>query len=223
MSNATTSIAIKSVGKGPRELELPVDGGSHIYGGTLVSQLSTGMLVPTSTSTAGPAIGVAVHEQDNTSGSDSDKRCRVLTDGVFVFANGTSTDACSEATALGSPVFAGDDHTVFDNDNSATLKRAGYFMGMEPDGGVRVLVLPILASLGTPAADVGALTLSAVAGTANTTLQAMADPTDTPATADALRDDIVANLLPAIRNNFADVATQINAIRTALQNAGQML
>lgn len=50
------------------------------------------------------------------------------------------------------------------------------------------------------------------AGTANTTLQAIPDPTDTPATADALRDDIVANGLPAIRNNFADLAAMVNKL-----------
>lgn len=49
-------------------------------------------------------------------------------------------------------------------------------------------------------------------GTANTTIQAMADPTDAPGTADALRDDLVANLLPALRNNIADLTAQVNAL-----------
>lgn len=221
MSNSTVNLALFPYGKGGREIFLPVDGGSHIRAGTLVSQLTaTGMLCPGSTASSGPAIGVAYHEADNTSGSDGDIRCKVLTEQVFLFANGTSTDACSEATLLGAPVYMHDDHTVYDNDASGTLKRAGYFMGMEPDGKVRVLVLPVVAP--SVAADPGALTFTAVAGTANTTLEAMADPTDTPASADALRDDIVANLLPKIRNNFADVATAINAIRTALVNAGLM-
>jgi hypothetical protein len=57
------------------------------------------------------------------------------------------------------------------------------------------------------------------AGTANDTIQALPDPTDTPATADALRDDLVAVHWPAIRNNFADLATKINEIRTVLRNA----
>lgn len=69
--------------------------------------------------------------------------------------------------------------------------------------------------------DIVALTDNS-AGTANNTIEAMANPTDSPATADALRDDIVANLLPAIRNNFADVAAKINSIRTALRNLGLM-
>lgn len=220
MSNATSSIVMKPYGKGGRSLTLPVDGGSTIYAGTLVAQLTaTGALVPASTASSGPAIGVATHDVVN-SGSDGDKRCSVLTEQVFCFANGTSTDACSEATLLGAPVYAADDHTVYDNDASGTLMRAGFFLGMEPDGTVRVLVTP--AAVASVAADVGALTYTAVAGTANTTLQACPDPTNAPADADALRDDIVATLLPPIRNNFADLAAQINAIRTALMNAGLM-
>ncbi len=113
-----------------------------------------------------------------------------------------------------------DDHTVYDNDASGTLKRAGYFMGMEPNGDVRVLIVPTVAP--AVAAAPTALTFTAVAGTANTTLEALANPTDTPGTADALRDDLVAVFIPALRNNIADLATAVNAIRTALVNAGLM-
>jgi hypothetical protein len=221
MSNATASLVLFPYGQGGREIFLPVDGGSKVYAGTLVSQLTaTGMVVAGSTASSGPAVGVAVHDQDNSGGSDADVRVKVITDRIFCFANGTNTDACSEATLMGAPIYMNDDHTVYDNDASGTLKRAGYFAGMEPDGKVRVYVT----AFGAPSvsADPGALTFAAVAGSANQTLEAMADPTDTPATADALRDDLVANLLPKIRNNFADVATQLNAIRTALVNAGLM-
>ena len=60
-------------------------------------------------------------------------------------------------------------------------------------------------------------------GTANTTVQALTDPADTPITADALRDDLVANLIPELRNNFADLAAQINALIVDLTNAKQVL
>ncbi len=50
------------------------------------------------------------------------------------------------------------------------------------------------------------------AGTPNTTIQALPDPTDTPATADALRDDLVAVHWPIFRNNFADLALAVNNI-----------
>lgn len=55
------------------------------------------------------------------------------------------------------------------------------------------------------------------AGTANDTLQAVPDPADTPASVDALRDDLVANAIPAIRNNFADLAAKVNTILAALR------
>jgi hypothetical protein len=60
-------------------------------------------------------------------------------------------------------------------------------------------------------------------GTADTTIQALTDPADTPASADALRDDLVANLIPELRNNFADLAAQINALFTDLTNAKRVL
>lgn len=72
-----------------------------------------------------------------------------------------------------------------------------------------------------PEADIGALTDN-TAGTANNTLEALPNPADAPATADALRDDLVANLIPALRNNYADLAEKCNALRTALRNHGIM-
>jgi hypothetical protein len=84
---------------------------------------------------------------------------------------------------------------------------------------------PVLGFFGVAAAaqaaDISALTDNS-AGSADNTIAAMPNPTDTPASADALRDDIVANLLPPIRNNFADVASQINDIRTVLRTYGLM-
>ena len=60
-------------------------------------------------------------------------------------------------------------------------------------------------------------------GTANTTVQALTDPADTPITADALRDDLVANLIPELRNNFADLTAQINALRVDLEDVKQLV
>lgn len=50
------------------------------------------------------------------------------------------------------------------------------------------------------------------AGVANDTITAMADPADSPASQDALRDDLVANFLANCRNNIADLAAKVNAI-----------
>lgn len=56
-------------------------------------------------------------------------------------------------------------------------------------------------------------------GTANNTVQALTDPVDTPLTADALRDDLVANIIPELRNNFADVSAKINALIADMNDA----
>lgn len=50
------------------------------------------------------------------------------------------------------------------------------------------------------------------AGTANDVIEALPNPTDSPATADALRDDLVAVFIPALRNNIADLTAKVNAI-----------
>lgn len=60
-------------------------------------------------------------------------------------------------------------------------------------------------------------------GTANTTVQALTDPADTPADADTLRDDLVANLIPELRNNIADLTAQINALIVDLTNVKQIV
>lgn len=60
-------------------------------------------------------------------------------------------------------------------------------------------------------------------GTANTTVQALTNPTDSPASADALRDNLVATLIPELRNNFADLAASNNAIIVDLTNLKQVV
>lgn len=60
-------------------------------------------------------------------------------------------------------------------------------------------------------------------GSADTTLAAIPNPADTPVTADSLRDDIVANDLPPIRNNFADLADQINKLRNDQLDTAQIV
>lgn len=67
-------------------------------------------------------------------------------------------------------------------------------------------------------ADVAALTSATITGsiTGASTDQAiedLTDPADTPADADALRDDLVANLIPELRNNLAELQEQLNALR----------
>lgn len=176
MSNATANLLIDTVGgPGPFTFDVAVKGSTHIYAGTLISQHSGGYFVPYSTSGGGCAIGVAKYEVDNSSGSDGDKRVLVETFRIFAFANGTSGDAFSDASVIGAPVYATDDHTVADNSSTATRKCVGKFMGFESDGKVRVFVDPAYAYLVDQ-------------------LNALQLLTDTPASADALRDNIVASL-----------------------------
>jgi hypothetical protein len=211
MSNATTPRLREPIGKGGYSLHV-VGGAAAIPEGVMVAQLAAdGTLVSGSTASSGPVIGVS------TMSASIGATCEIETDRIFLFDNSTGSP-CSSTTLIGAAVYAEDNHTIAAA-SGGTLFLAGTFQGIDPTGKVRVHISTLHASV----ADVGALTLTALAGTANGTLQALPDPTDTPATVDALRDDIVANLLPPLRNNIADVATQTNAIRTALKNAGLMV
>ncbi len=69
------------------------------------------------------------------------------------------------------------------------------------------------ATLVTQPADVGALTDN-LSGTTDGTMQALTDPADAPASVDALRDDLVANLIPELRNNLAELTVKHNAWRS---------
>jgi hypothetical protein len=136
-----TSRAVAPYGLTCRKVNLPVDGGSSILEGNMVSQLSaSGMLVPAGTALSGPCIGIATHDMDNTNGADDAKRCLVAHDGIFLLDNATGGDACSEATMLYSTVYIYDPVTVADNSNGGARKIAGLFMGMEESGQVRVYI-----------------------------------------------------------------------------------
>jgi hypothetical protein len=141
MANATSNLIRRPYGLGGRDIHLPVDGGSNIWDGVLVSQLTaTGMAVHGTTAGAGPAVGVATHQADNLAGADGAKRIVVETERVFEFNNAGGADACSEATLLFSLVYMQDDNTIANNAATGTLKAAGRFMGMSEDGKVRVFV-----------------------------------------------------------------------------------
>lgn len=78
-----------------------------------------------------------------------------------------------------------------------------------------------VSSGGSSSTVLSAITLStsmtgSTGGTADGAWQSIPDPADTPASADALRDDLVANALPAIRNNLAETAAELALVRSAL-------
>ena len=149
MANSTVNITKNTIGgPGPYLFDLPVDGGSHIFEGTLVSQLTaTGALTPYSTAATGVCVGVAQHEADNTSGADGDVRCIVEANRMYAFANGTAGDAFADTDLIGALVYATDDHTVAKTSNTEARTPVGFFYGLEDDGKVRVLIDPPLAKV----------------------------------------------------------------------------
>lgn len=173
MANLTTDIPISTVGAapGPVNIHVPVKGATTIYKGGLVAQHSGGYYVPLTTSGGGCAVGVAQATVANT-GADGAKRLHIETERVFVLKNGTAGDAFSDTSKLGSPVYATDDNTVADNSATGTRPCVGSFCGFEADGRVRVFVSMHYAYL-----------VQAI--------NALQTLTDAPATADALRDNIV--------------------------------
>jgi hypothetical protein len=143
MANATSNLVRVTIGKEGYIFDLPVDGGTHIYEGTLVTQLTaTGMVVPHSTGSSGWCVGVAQHEQDNTAGADGAKRVRIESCRAFAFPNGAGGDAFADTDLIGVAVYASDDHTVA---KGATGEPIGWFLGFETDGKVRVFIDPAMA------------------------------------------------------------------------------
>lgn len=143
MSNSTSDIQMGGVGVDGRRFHVPVAAATTIYEGVMVAQLvADGMLVPASTADSGPVIGVSTHKVDNSTGAAGDLRCVIETDRIYRRTNGTAGNAFSEASPIGSPCYAFDDHTVYDNSAAGTLQFAGSFYGMEPGGKVRVMIAP---------------------------------------------------------------------------------
>jgi len=172
MSNSTVNLTRNSLGSAGVQFDLPVAASTHIYEGTLISQkTSGGYSAPYSASGTDVCVGVAQHEQDNSSGADGDKRIRIETQRMYAFANGTSGDAFADTDLIGSLVYATDDHTVAKTSGTQARAPVGFYYGFETDGKVRVFIDPKLARV------VYALQLL----------------TNSPATADALRDNIVAS------------------------------
>ena len=161
MSNSTSAIDMDGCGQDGRRFHVPVKTSQAIYEGTMVAQqLSDGLLVPATAAGAGPAIGKATH---TIASATAGQRCLIETDRIYKFTNGTSTDAFSEASLVGSPAYAFDDHTVYDNSNGGTLQQCGTYQGMEADGKVRVKMSPDFAAmaLAAPKVQYGSGTLEA--------------------------------------------------------------
>jgi hypothetical protein len=109
---------------------------------------------------------------------------------------------------IGQMAYFADNQTV--SKNAADGSPGGKIESVEADGvTVNVGWMPLFSASGIAAL------VDNTAGVADGTLQAIPDPADTPASADALRDDITNNVLPAIRNDLADIAAKVNALVAA--------
>jgi hypothetical protein len=143
MANLTNETNLAGVGQDTsRRFHVPVDAATTIYAGGMVSTLTaTGMLVPTTTSGAGPCIGKATHTTILVAAeADGDRRCLIETDRVYALTNGAGGQAFSAATPIGAPCFAIDDNSVGIHSAAATLQQCGVFYGFEADGKVRVYI-----------------------------------------------------------------------------------
>lgn len=147
MSNSTVNLIRNAIGSGAILLfDLPVAASTHLFEGTLISQLTSGgACVPYSTASSGVCVGVSQHEADNSSGVDGDRRIRVESKRLYAFPNGTSSDAFADTDRIGSLVYATDDHTVAKTSGTQARAPVGFYYGMETDGAVRVFIDPAAA------------------------------------------------------------------------------
>ena len=153
MANATAKLQLGGVGVDGRRLHLPCKTGTTIYEGTMVAQqIADGLLVPATSAATWPAIGKATHTVENAAAG---QRLVVETDRIFAISNGAGGDAFSEASQLGAPVYAFDDHTGYDNDAAGTLQQCGTYQGLEADGKILVKMSPDFAVAATTAQGAG--------------------------------------------------------------------
>lgn len=174
-----------------------------------------------------PAAGSPGEAVWNDSGADYDIRIEGDTDANLFF-----TDASTDRVGVGNnaPSYkfhvTGKMYTTDEIEIDGALNHDGTtvgFYGVAPTTRPTAYTQTYATATRTHAALTSATLTDNSGGTANTTVQALPDPADTPADADTLRDDLVTNLIPALRNNIADIVAQINALRVDLENAKQVL
>ena len=174
---------------------LPVKASTKIYEGAAVgidaaSGYARGL-------NAGDAFkGFAERTADNSAGSNGDVRVRVLTKGIakLAIANAAITD-------VDKTVYASDDGTF--TLTASTNSYVGKVVRWESTGVVLVAFDASQRGIIAPLTD-------NTAGTANGTLEAMADLATSGG--NTYSDADVNAVLAKIRNNFADLAAKVNAL-----------
>jgi hypothetical protein len=71
-----------------------------------------------------------------------------------------------------------------------------------------------------PSGAAQAALTDSIAGTVADAIAAIPDPADTPLTADALRDDLVTNVLPKIRDALSSLISRHNGVRNGVVLTG---
>jgi hypothetical protein len=144
----------------PKLLQVPVDGGTHLYEGSSVAPLTATGVVTNGGGVASTnaCIGIAASEVDNSAGSDGAKSVDIL-QGIFKRVN--SATSAVTAAYRGKAVYAEDDQTVRVA-SGATYPLLGIFVGFMDDGTTPLVfvseVCNYLLSQGSLAADLLAVT-----------------------------------------------------------------
>jgi len=134
MSNLTKGQAPKPYGQGGRFAVLPMKANAQVYQSAMVAEIS-GAVCTGTTAGAGDCIGVA--ESDALGGSsDGSTRVQVWYDKIFRVAAGSN--APTDATPMFTQLFMETDNTV--GTGAVGQRKAGFFMGFEDDGYVRVYI-----------------------------------------------------------------------------------
>lgn len=105
------------------------------------------------------------------------------------------------------PTDSNNDRCIIAKEQSAGVWR------MELSSGSAWLVIPV------EAATEAAITDNSGGTSGGNTIAAITNPADAPATADALRDDLVANTIPQIKNAVATIAAKYNSLLAKLKTA----
>lgn len=139
MADATKDLAILRAGKEGTQINMPMGDTEVVFKGTMVAQDATdGGVANVGTANSGQVVGVATHGEVG-GAATGDTRIWIETDRIFIFNNAAGPNDCEETLAIGADVFAEDDNTISDNDQAASLEKAGVFYGLE-DGGTKVRV-----------------------------------------------------------------------------------
>ncbi|HNU81939.1 MAG TPA: hypothetical protein PKO05_00720 [Thermoanaerobaculia bacterium] len=215
----------------------PVNAGSKIYVGAYICrEAATGVVIPGTDAASLVPLGVVVEPLfpsdpdlaidaafDNTSGADGTVTATATARAVNYDQAGEyefTLDGGSDTPKIGQIAYLVDDDTV--STTSTHLVIAGVFTRPGPSGGwfVDIGKRGVWVGLTTGSQSAAIADLSGtVGGVAGDALTAVTDPADTPADADALRDDLVTNTIPTIEANFTDLQAKVNAILAALRAA----